>query len=179
MFNEWFCANHMSPKASLSQQWWAWQGFRGLTYTSPENAGLEHSHQVLLNLLGSQSRRLHGDCMSILYYMCTVSPGIMLQDSFCSGLFSKVKDNEHHRLQAAARSYCITVAPTYPHKTHQQEESVMLLRFPLRTSWLETQLSLSNTNDRWELPEHVLENLRIHQLAKESSRDGIRITHSH
>lgn len=124
-------------------------------YTSPENAGLEHSHQVLLNLLGTQSRRLHRDCMSILYYMCTMSPGILLQDSFCTGLFSEenpnqVEDNEHHRLQEAARSYCTTVASTYPHKTHQQEEGVMLLRFPLRTSWLETQLSLININDRWE-----------------------------
>lgn len=74
-----------------------------IPYTSPKNAGLEHSHQVLLNLLGTQSRGCIGDCMSILSYICTVSLGITLQDSFCTGLFSKenpnqVEDNEHHRL---------------------------------------------------------------------------------
>lgn len=82
------------------------QGFHTVPYTSPENDRLEHSHQVLLNFLGTQSRRLHGDYMSILYYMCTMAPGIILQDSFCTGLFSEenpnqVEDNEHHRLQEA------------------------------------------------------------------------------
>lgn len=115
-----------------------------IPHTSPEDAGPKHGHQVLLNLQGTQTRRLHGNCMSILYYMCIVSLGMILQDSFCTGLFSEenpnqAEDNEHYRLYAAARSYCTIVASTYPHKAHQQEESVMLLRFPLRTSWLETQ----------------------------------------
>ena len=152
-FNERFCSNQVSLKASHSQWHWAWQGFRcPEPYHIPplrvlgQNTAIE---RVLLNLLGTWGRRPHGDCRPAPVTQCTASPRMIPWDPFCTGLFSeenpnRIENKEHRRLKEAARSYCTTVASTDTYKTHWQEGVLCFSGFLSGHPGLKHSLSLKN-----------------------------------
>lgn len=77
------------------------------------------------------------------YYTCTASPRVMPRDSFCISLFSEgnpnqVEDNEHHRLKSSKKLLHHCGFHISTQNTSAGRRRIILLRFPVRTSWLGT-----------------------------------------